>query len=106
MTTHLNQPDVTVWGGISCNGPKYLDIFTDGVVPQLRPWHLVDTWMRHTLSIGLGDWGALSGHHISRTLTPMDFCFWGVVKDKVYFRKPLVEEFHHNVHVCTMLLNI
>ena len=49
MTKQLNQPGVTVWGGISCdgvvspvcydepvNGPRYLDMLTEVVVPQLQ----------------------------------------------------------------------
>ena len=49
MTTQLIQPGVTVWGGISCdgvvgpvcfdepvNGPRYLVMLTEVVVPQLQ----------------------------------------------------------------------
>ena len=49
MTTQLNQPGITVWGGICCdgvvgsicfdepiNGPRYLDMLTEVVVPQLQ----------------------------------------------------------------------
>lgn len=121
MTSQLNQPGVTVWGGISCDGVigpvfidgtvdshKYLDMLTDVVVPQLRtrpnfaelyfqqdgaPPHysldvrgfLDEVFPHHWI----GRRGSIEWPPRSPDLTPMDFFFWGVVKDKVYSMKPV-----------------
>ena len=118
MTTQLNQPGVTVWGGISCdgvagpvsfdepvNGPRYLDMLTEVVVPQLQerpgyaelffqqdgaPPHYSLVVRQYLDQAFPHHWiGSIEWPPRSPDLTPMNFFFWGVLKDKVYARKPV-----------------
>lgn len=120
LEQQLNQPGVTVWGGISSSGvlgpiffdgtvtgDKYLEILMNEVVPQLQqqpnshelyfhqdgaPPHYsraVRAYLDETFpEKWIGRRGPIDWPARSPDFTPMDFFFWGVLKDKVYSLKP------------------
>lgn len=121
LEKQLNQPGVTVWGGISCrgvvgpwffdgtvNGDNYLEMLRNYAVPELQMTNenFHDIYFQHDgapphyairvreyvervfggKTIGRGM--AIEMPPRSPDLTPMDFFFWGFVKEKVYRTKP------------------
>ena len=88
------------------NGPRYLEMLTEVVVPQLqaRPDYAELLFqqdgapLHYSLAVHqyldqaiphhwIGRWGSIEWPPRSPDLTPMDFFFWGILKDKVYARK-------------------
>ena len=88
------------------NGPRYLEMLTEVVVPQLqaRPDYAELLFqqdgapLHYSLAVHqyldqaiphhwIGRWGSIEWPPRSPDLTPMDFFFWGVLMDKVYARK-------------------
>jgi len=89
------------------DGNKYLNMVRDMVVPQLRtranfaelyfqqdggtPHYalLVRNYLDNIFPLHwIGRRGSIDWPPCSSDLTPMDFFFWGIVKNKVYERKP------------------
>lgn len=102
----LNQPGIVVWGGIAEFG--VFGMLQNWLIPGLKmhcdnfneiyymqdgaPAHYtisVRTYLDETFDERvIGRRGSIEWPARSLDLTPMDFYFWGVVKDKVFARKP------------------
>ena len=120
ISTQLNQPGVTVWGGLSSAGVigpiffdgtvnhnNYLRALQDEVVPHIMslrnannilfqqdgaPPHFaldVRGYLDEVFPQGwIGRAGPIEWPPRSPDLTPMDFFFWGVVKNFVFSKGP------------------
>ena len=106
-------------------GDKYLETLKNQIIPQLQqltnlndfyfqqdgapPHHSrgVREYLDKKLSSALiGRRGPIDWPARSPNLTPMDFFFWGVLKDKVYSRKPRsVEELKNYIRVAFQEIN-
>ncbi|GFR33704.1 putative mariner [Trichonephila clavata] len=113
MTTQLNQSDITVWGGISCDGvmspvffdgtidcPRYLDMLIEVVVLQLqaRP-DSAELFFQQDGPHRIILWSSVNTcirHWMERRrsiewpprfsdLTLIECFFWGVVRDKRFY---------------------
>jgi hypothetical protein len=123
----LNVPEVTVWAGIWAQGPPfiegtittklYLELLQTTVVPELEhhydlgsviwqqygaPPHFgcsVSTFLEEKFPMWIRHCGKVEWPPKSPDLMPCDFSMWGVIKHRVYCKKPAnVLQMKHHTH--------